>query len=82
MEMVYEGSRTGLKGNLNLEGGEEPMKETQMMRGGEDRIKSRGQEGGRCWDAAERGHGHQDCKKRVHGSFTENKMMLLFSETE
>lgn len=80
--MAYEGSRTGLKGNLNLEGGEERIKETQMMRGGEDRIKSRGQEGGRCWDAAGRDHGHQDCKKRVHGSFTKNKMMLLFSETE
>lgn len=79
--MAYDGSRTGLKGNLNLEGGGEEPK-TQMMRGGEDRMKSRGQEGGRCRDAAGRGHGHQDCKKRVHGSFTENKMMLLFSETK
>lgn len=33
-EMAYERSRTGLKGNVNLEGGEEPVKETQVMREG------------------------------------------------
>lgn len=61
--MAYEGSRTELRGNLNLDCGEEPVKKTQVTREGWDRIKTRGQEGGKCWDAAERGHGYQAYKK-------------------
>lgn len=53
-----------------------------MRREGQDNIKSSGQEGGRCWDAAERGQIHHDCKKKVHRNSVENKSMLRFPEME
>lgn len=39
------------------------MKDTRMTREGQDDIKRRSQEGCAYRDTAERGHGHQACKK-------------------